>query len=59
MTIAIGSTVVTPVGEAVVVAQIPHSVAVRVEFLDKRVQRKAAGKGDIWYPTDLTVKAAR
>ncbi len=58
MNIAIGATVITPVGEAVVIEQLPHSAAVRVQFIDKRLQRKCAGKGDVWYPSDLTVKVA-
>jgi hypothetical protein len=59
MTIAVGTAVITANGEAVVVAQMPHTVAVRVQYLDKRTQRKFAGKGDVLYPTDVTVKAVR
>ena len=59
MAIAIGTAVSTPYGEAVVVAQMPHTVAVRVQYLDKRTQRKCAGKADVLYPADVTVKAVR
>ena len=55
----IGTAVITPNGEAVVIEQLPHTSAVRVQYLDKRTQRKFAGKGDILYPADLTVKAVR
>ena len=59
MTLAIGTAVVTPNGEAVVVAHLPHSAAIRVQYADKRTQRKFAGKGDVLYPADFTVKAVR
>jgi hypothetical protein len=59
MNIAVGTAIVTANGEAVVVAQMPHTVAVRVQYLDKRAQRKFAGKGDVLYPSDFTVKAVR
>ena len=59
MQIAIGTAVITANGEAVVVAHMPHTVAVRVQYLDKRTQRKFAGKADVLYPADLTVKAVR
>jgi hypothetical protein len=55
----IGTAVITPNGEAVVIEQMPHTSAVRVQYLDKRTQRKFAGKGDILYPADLQVKAVR
>jgi uncharacterized protein GlcG (DUF336 family) len=59
MNIAVGTAIVTANGEAVVVAQMPHTAAVRVQYLDKRTQRKFAGKGDVLYPSDFTVKAVR
>jgi uncharacterized protein GlcG (DUF336 family) len=59
MNIAVGTAIVTANGEAVVVAQMPHTLAVRVQYLDKRTQRKFAGKGDVLYPSDFTVKAVR
>ena len=55
----IGTTVETIYGTAVVVAHLPHSVAVRVEYLDKKTQRKNVGKADVLYPTDLSVQVSK
>jgi hypothetical protein len=55
----VGTAVITPNGDAVVIEQLPHTSAVRVQYLDKRTQRKYAGKADILYPADLKVKVVR
>lgn len=58
--IAIGTAIVDGAGRsAIVVEQMPHTVAVRVKYDDAKFQRRAKGKADILYPSDFVVVEVR